>query len=133
MWGIGNIAGDGPLSRDYVTSRGTLNPLLSLLQRSKKLSMTRNVTWAISNFMRGKQPKPAFSVVQAALPSLARLIYHADDEVIVDACWALSYISDGPNDHIQAVLDSGVCRRLVELLSSQNPSVITPALRAVGE
>lgn len=32
----------------------------------------------------------------------------------------------------QAVIDAGVCRRLVELLTHQQPNVISSALRAVG-
>jgi hypothetical protein len=54
--------------------------------------------------------------VKAALPALARLIHSQDEEVLTDACWALSYLSDGTNDKIQEVISSGVCRRLVELL-----------------
>ncbi len=59
-----------------------------------------------------------FCVVQAkpALPALERLIHSNDEEVLTDACWALSYLSDGTNDKIQAVIEAGVCRRLVELL-----------------
>lgn len=45
---------------------------------------------------------------------------------------ALSYLSDGPNERIAAVLQAGVAPRLVELLSMQNSSVQTPALRTVG-
>ena len=54
--------------------------------------------------------------VRAALPVLRQLIYMNDEEVLTDACWALSYLSDGTNDKIQAVIEAGVCPRLVELL-----------------
>ena len=39
--------------------------------------------------------------------------------------------SDG-DTKIQAVIEAGVCRRLVELLNHASPSVQTPALRTVG-
>lgn len=54
--------------------------------------------------------------VRPALPALQRLVYSNDEEVLTDACWALSYLSDGTNDKIQAVIEAGVCQRLVELL-----------------
>ncbi len=54
--------------------------------------------------------------ISPALPVLAKLIYATDEEILTDACWALSYMSDGANEKIQAVIESGVCLRLVELL-----------------
>jgi hypothetical protein len=66
------------------------------------------------------------------LISLAKLLYSTDDEILTDACWALSYLSDGPNDRIQAVIESGVARKMVELLLHTAPTVQTPALRTVG-
>lgn len=59
----------------------------------------------------------ALTQVKPALPVLRQLIFLNDEEVLTDACWALSYLSDGPNDKIQAVIESGVCPRLVELLT----------------
>lgn len=63
---------------------------------------------------------------------MAKLVYSLDDEVLIDACWAISYLSDGSNDKIQAVIEAGIPRRLVELLMHASTSVQTPALRSVG-
>lgn len=132
VWALGNIAGDSPECRDHVLNEGILVPLLQLLSKSTRLSMTRNAVWCTSNLCRGKNPPPEFSKVSPALPVLARLLFNTDHDVLADACWALSYMSDGPNEKIQAVIDSGVCRRLVELLMHSSQGVVSAALRAVG-
>jgi len=134
VWALGNIAGDSATLRDLVLKAQALMPLLRQLDpntNTTRVSMLRNATWTLSNFCRGK-PQPAFELVKPALPTLAGLIYSNDEEVLTDACWALSYLSDGTNEKIQAVIDAGVCRRLVELLMHQSAQVKTPALRTVG-
>lgn len=134
VWALGNIAGDSYICRDMVLTSNALEPLLALCKENAKISMLRNAIWTLSNFCRGK-PQPVFELVQGALPVLGKLIYSKDDEVLTDACWALSYLSDdtGPeNAKIQAVINAGVCRRLVELLMHKSANVKTPALRTVG-
>ncbi|KAI9716332.1 MAG: hypothetical protein M1812_005397 [Candelaria pacifica] len=132
VWALGNIAGDSPVCRDFVLGAGALKPLLDLLGDSRKLSMLRNATWTLSNFCRGKTPQPDWNTIVPALPVLSKLVYSLDDEVLIDACWAISYLSDGANDKIQAVIEAGIPRRLVELLLHASTSVQTPALRSVG-
>ncbi|KAI9884704.1 MAG: Importin alpha subunit (Karyopherin alpha subunit) (Serine-rich RNA polymerase I suppressor protein) [Watsoniomyces obsoletus] len=132
VWALGNIAGDSPGCRDFVLGAGALRPLLTLLGDSRKLSMLRNATWTLSNFCRGKTPQPDWPTIAPALPVLAKLVYSLDDEVLIDACWAISYLSDGSNDKIQAVIEANIPRRLVELLMHASTSVQTPALRSVG-
>jgi hypothetical protein len=129
---LGNIAGDGPRSRDRLHGFGVVAPVLALLENdTASLGCTRIVAWVLSNFCRGK-PAPSFSTVSPALPALARMLRSDDAQVLTDTCWALSYLSDGTNDKIAAVIDAGVCGRLVELTTHPDPDVIVPALRAAG-
>ena len=72
MWALGNIAGDSPECRDYVLNEGILVPLLQLLSKSTRLSMTRNAVWCLSNLCRGKNPPPEFNKVKP----LVGLILH---------------------------------------------------------
>uniref|UniRef100_A0A673KBP8 Importin subunit alpha n=1 Tax=Sinocyclocheilus rhinocerous TaxID=307959 RepID=A0A673KBP8_9TELE len=114
VWALGNIAGDNAECRDYVLNCGILPSLQQLLAKSNRLTTTRNAVWALSNLCRGKNPPPDFAKVSPCLSVLSRLLFSSDPDVLADACWALSYLSDGPNDKIQTVVDSGVCHMLTQ-------------------
>lgn len=104
--------------------------LLSFWQRSFNFSFR-----SCFRALHSGNPQPDFALMHVMLPVLARLLDMEDNEIVADACWALSYLSNdetADNSHIQAVLDAGVAPRLVEMLSRAPDTIKTPALRAVG-
>ena len=90
--------------------------------------------------------------IEEILPCLITMLDFNDKQIKADTCWAFSYITDGPNERIQYVLDvskekyrlnvrvilkiilqSGVMSKVVELLhQSADVMILTPALRTAG-
>ncbi|VDN60408.1 unnamed protein product [Dracunculus medinensis] len=132
VWALGNIIGDGPVFRDYCVNLGIMEPLLKFITPEIPIGFLRNVTWVVVNLCRSKNPPPSTELVRMLLPALSVLIHHTDQSIIVDTVWAISYLTDGGNDQIQMVIDSGVVAHLVPLLSHPEVKVQTAALRAVG-
>ncbi|CAG9134331.1 unnamed protein product [Plutella xylostella] len=130
---LGNIAGDGPETRDAVLARGALPALLPSLVPAAPRARLNTAVWTYSNLCRNKNPLVDFELVAPALPYISELLTIEDQDALADACWALSYLTDGPNDRIEAVQTTpGLLPRLVALLEHRSAAVKTPALRAVG-
>lgn len=129
-WCLGNIAGDSAALRDVVLNSGALQPLLQNIEQPANNSLFCNCVWACSNFCRGK-PIPNISQVAPAVPVMANILRGTNDEAKQDALWCLSYISDGTDDNIQTVLNTGIVGTIVGMLSDES-NVVTPALRTVG-
>jgi len=131
-WCLGNIAGDNPTLRDVVLSSGALEPLLQNMANPASNTLLNNVVWALSNFFRGK-PQPKVEVMSPAVPYLTNFVQNwVKGDAIMDACWALSYMSDGDDDRIATVMQQGVTPHLCRLLGREESSIVTPALRTLG-
>lgn len=138
---------------------GVVPPLLTFINPDIPINFLRNVTWVIVNLCRSKEPPPPPTTIREILPALNVLIHHTDInvchmiyliylwrlttteivyyiqnilQILVDTIWALSYLTDGGNEQIQLVIDSGVVPRLIPLLSHKEVKEQTAALRAVG-
>ena len=133
IWALGNIAGDCPEFRDRILEEDALKYLLHCIITSRKLAVVRNAIWTVSNLCRGK-PAPSFSLVSPAIPVLALCLSSQDNQMLVDVCWSLAYLSDGSDDRIEKIVksDDSVIPQLVELMESESAGIRVPALRTIG-
>ncbi|KOM39283.1 hypothetical protein LR48_Vigan03g266500 [Vigna angularis] len=131
IWILGGIANGCPDFRDLILSHGALIILLSQLEPQSSMSIVRAATWSLSVLLRGMPPVD-FEQVKIALPALQRLIHATDEDVLTDTCWTLAYLSESHMDNIQAIIELGVCPKLVQLLQYPSDGVILPALLALG-
>lgn len=133
IWGLGNIAGDSSKIRDLVIAEGAIEPIASILDRAQPgSSFVRNASWTLSNLCRGR-PAPDFTRVARAIGSLAKVLIENDvEDILIDVCWAMSYLSDGGEERIPHILSTGVLPRLVQLLQHPNIAISVPCLRSIG-
>ncbi len=122
MWVLGNLAGEGAVTRDAILSAGTLSRLVNCLESNSWLSLQRIGSWTLSNLFDG-QPRPHIDI-SLVLIKLCKLLTSSDSEVLSHTCWALSHLCDGPNAHIKAIVEAGTCWRLVELLMHRRLVVV---------
>ncbi|BGP73556.1 Importin subunit alpha-1 [Rhodotorula toruloides] len=116
VWALVNITGNSPKCRNYVLEQGAYARSLPSSMDAYMMSMLRNAT--------ATPPRP--SRISAAP------VYPLNDQVLIDAYWAILYLLDSSSDKIQAVIESDVVRRLDDLIMHHSTAVQTPAFRSVG-
>ncbi|VVC37270.1 Importin subunit alpha,Atypical Arm repeat,Armadillo-like helical,Armadillo-type fold,Importin- [Cinara cedri] len=132
VWALGNISGDGPKLRDIVLSNRIVPILKSLLEKPIEVTAQQNIVWTISNLCRSKNPPPDFTQLLPCVPLLVDMLKHTDFQVVSNACWALSYLTDGSNEKIQVILEAGALNSILKYLDVDDTTILIPALRVVG-
>ena len=118
--------------RNAVQKAGILSGLTKNIIHPANPSLFRTVTWTLSNLCRGK-PQVSTSHLPQLTPLVRQCLQSEDIEVLVDACWAASYLSDGENERIKICQNEvGLTERLIHLMEAESSTLSTPALRAVG-
>jgi importin subunit alpha-1 len=99
-------------------------------------SLLGNVTWTLSNLCRGK-PQPELVLVEPAIPALCYLACNSTvDDITADALWALSYVADGNDERIDAIIradtEGALMKKVVECVKGNKAQLISPSLRILG-
>jgi len=127
---ISNIACDCVAYRDMCLNENILQQVIKIIESNPDTLILRSAASAISSLCGGNhQP---LQVSKAALPVISKLLNHSDDDAVESACWAASYLSQGDNTRIQAILDHNMVDQLVALLQHQKSRIQSPALKTVG-
>ena len=66
------------------------------------------------------------------IPVFAGLLETADTQLLEDALWGLSFICDGPDDNIQAILKHDIVKYAARMLSHPQIKIKAAALRLIG-
>ncbi|XP_003742068.1 importin subunit alpha-1 [Galendromus occidentalis] len=133
LWGLSNIAGTGAEYRDLLLQMGLLPVLVKLVESTNSRSLLATAAWCVSNLCRKMGSLPEYKALLPAIPVLTKLVQHDMVAVASDACWALSYFTDGSNERIEAVCRAGAVPPIIKLLRNcTDPSVLIPALRVIG-
>ena len=110
---------------------------ISLEPRPEKFSdLIQNITWTISNLVRFKPFSPLITSAQIMLLiDFFYVLYHIpnlDHEARSNILWALSYISESDDKNVDLILESKFVPEIVEALPVLDGTLVSPALRIIG-
>ena len=136
LWALGNIAGE-PAGKEQMLSLGALEIIQRIVHNNPSETILRNATWCMSNLVRKDKdcsdPNRVLPLILPVLPTFRELLSSNDRQVVCDACWALSYISDGENNRIQLVMQlPDIVPTLMRIIAVCDSQLCSPALRTLG-
>lgn len=99
-----------------------------------EISVTRNTTWTLSNLCRGKPATNIDLLLKAIEPLSKVIVENNQNEIVTDACWALSYIMEGTHEeHLMLFTKEALLNKLIMLINYNSLSVQLPVIRAISK
>uniref|UniRef100_A0A7N0UWY0 Importin subunit alpha n=1 Tax=Kalanchoe fedtschenkoi TaxID=63787 RepID=A0A7N0UWY0_KALFE len=133
-WALGNVAGEGEELRNVLLSQGALLPLARMLSPNKG-SAVRTAAWALSNLIKGPDPKASTELmkIDGVLDAIVRHLKKADEELATEVAWVVVYLSALSNYATGILVKSDVLELLVQRLATSNSlQLLIPVLRSLG-
>lgn len=133
-WALGNVSGEGEELRNILLAQGALLPLARLML-SNKPSTTRTAAWALSNLIKGPDPKAATSLIRidGVLHAIIQHLKKSDDELATEVAWIVVYLSALSETAVSLLVRSDVVALLAgRLASSESLQLLIPVLRSLG-
>ncbi|GLT89725.1 hypothetical protein SLE2022_077000 [Rubroshorea leprosula] len=133
-WALGNVAGEGEELRNVLLSQGALLPLARMMLPNKG-STVRTAAWALSNLIKGPDPKAATELirVEGVLDAILRHLRKSDEELATEVAWVVVYLSALSNFATSMLVKGDVLPVLVERLATSNSlQLLIPVLRSLG-
>uniref|UniRef100_A0A0E0MRK8 Importin subunit alpha n=1 Tax=Oryza rufipogon TaxID=4529 RepID=A0A0E0MRK8_ORYRU len=131
-WAIGNVAGEGAELRSTLLAQGALRPLTRLMFSSKG-STARTAAWAMSNLIKGPDPKAANELItiDGVLNAIIASLEKEDEELATEVAWVVVYLSALSDRGISLI----VLRGLGNLIAADDymvDSVLTVGHNIIG-
>nr|GMD34950.1 importin subunit alpha-9 [Ipomoea batatas] len=133
-WALGNVAGEGDELRSVLLSQGALPPLARMMFPNKG-STVRTAAWALSNLIKGPDPKAATELIRidGVVDAILRHLKKADVELATEVAWVVVYLSALSNFATSILAKSDLLQILIERLNETNSlQLLIPVLRSLG-
>ncbi|KAK7393572.1 hypothetical protein VNO78_22130 [Psophocarpus tetragonolobus] len=133
-WALGNVAGEGEELRNVLLVQGALLPLARMMLPNRG-STVRTAAWALSNLIKGPDPKAATDLIRVdgVLEAIIRHLKKVDDELTTEVAWVVVYLSALSNIATSMLVKSDLLQLLVNKLATSNSlQLMIPVLRSLG-
>ncbi|EGI68539.1 PREDICTED: uncharacterized protein LOC105143168 [Acromyrmex echinatior] len=122
---LGNII-DIPYARDLAFEHDAISVLVDLIKPDTSVTFMDNISWLLSSLCL-RNPPLSLELIKPLLPVFDRLLNSENNNIISDTCRILYYLTDGVNDNIQAIMETGILPKILDCLISKMKSIFIPA------